>query len=86
MNDAENLSESGLDIGMVQDLELFEIDDEVLEDVRAVGKIVLANGDKFLDEFYDWLKTQPEFDQFFSDPEVSSAAIRMKITWSGVKG
>lgn len=70
MNDAENWSESGLDDGMVQDLELFEIDDEVLEDVRAVGKIVLANGDEFLDEFYHWLKTQPEFDQFFSDPEV----------------
>lgn len=70
MNASDNLSQSASDGGMAHNLELFEIDDGVLEDVRAVGKIVLANGEQFLDEFYEWLQTQPEFDQFFSDPEV----------------
>jgi rsbT co-antagonist protein RsbR len=56
--------------GIAHNLELFEIDDDVLQDVRAVGKIVLAKEEEFLDDFYNWLETQPEFDQYFSDPEV----------------
>lgn len=55
---------------IVNNLESFEIDEAILEDVRKVGEIVLANGEQFLDEFYNWLETQPEFDQFFSDPSV----------------
>jgi rsbT co-antagonist protein RsbR len=70
MNETVSLSQSTLDGGISHSLELFEIDDQVLEDVQAVGKIVLANGEQFLNEFYDWLETQPEFEQFFSDPEV----------------
>jgi rsbT co-antagonist protein RsbR len=70
MIESENLSQITSEGGISRSLELFGISDEVLEDVQAAGKIVLANGEQFLDEFYDWLQTQPEFDQFFSDPEV----------------
>jgi rsbT co-antagonist protein RsbR len=70
MNDSRNLEQSATMEEITRSLELFEIDDQVLEDVRAVGKIVLANGEQFLDEFYGWLETQPEFDLFFSDAEV----------------
>jgi rsbT co-antagonist protein RsbR len=70
MNEYENLAQSMSGGDISHRLELFEIDDKVLEDVQAVGKIVLAKGEQFLDEFYEWLETQPEFDQFFSDPEV----------------
>jgi rsbT co-antagonist protein RsbR len=70
MNASEISSAGSLGGELAHSLELFDINDEVLEDVRAVGKIVLANGERFLDEFYNWLETQPEFDQFFSDPAV----------------
>ncbi len=70
MNALDNSSTGSLTTEIAHNLELFDINDEVLEDVRAVGKIVLANGEQFLDEFYEWLQTQPEFDQFFSDPAV----------------
>ncbi len=70
MNAFDNASTSSSTGEIAQSLELFEIDDEVLEDVRQVGKIVLAKGGPFLDDFYNWLESQPEFDQFFSDPEV----------------
>jgi rsbT co-antagonist protein RsbR len=70
MNDFSLDSIDGLHGGIAHNLELFEIDDDVLQDVRAVGKIVLAKEEEFLDDFYNWLETQPEFDQYFSDPEV----------------
>lgn len=70
MNDVTLDSIVGLHGGIAHNLELFEIDDGVLEDVKAVGEIVLAKEEEFLDDFYNWLETQPEFDQFFSDPEV----------------
>ena len=70
MNASENSPAGSLGGEVAHSLELFDINDEVLEDVRAVGKIVLANGERFLDEFYKWLETQPEFDQFFADPAV----------------
>jgi rsbT co-antagonist protein RsbR len=65
-----NPSENSWAEDIATSLELFEIDDAILEDVQKVGEIVLANGEEFLDEFYNWLETQPEFDQFFSDPSV----------------
>jgi rsbT co-antagonist protein RsbR len=70
MNDFSLDSIDGLHGGIAHNLELFEIDDNVLNDVRAVGEIVLAKEEEFLDDFYNWLETQPEFDQYFSDPEV----------------
>jgi len=81
MNASENSSDASLGGELAHSLELFDIDGKTLKDVKAAGKIVLANGEQFLDEFYDWLNTQPEFDQFFSDPAVLERTKKNQLSY-----
>lgn len=60
--------------------EAFRISDDDLDRIRGFGKIV---GQKkkitqMIDLFYEWLKTLPEFDEFFSDPEVLKRTIKLQ--------
>ncbi len=48
--------------------ELYHVTEEDLELLLEYAKIVLPQLDEFVEQFYDWMKTQPEFDLYFSDP------------------
>jgi len=48
-------------------LRLFDIGEDDLRRIRAFGEIVQPKLDIFIERFYEWLATQPEFDEFFPD-------------------
>ena len=42
----------------------YAIDDADLDAIRTYGKIVLPKLSEFVDHFYSWLKSWPEFEDF----------------------
>jgi len=50
-------------------LELYKISDDDLRVIKAFGKHIIPKLANYVTSFYDWLRTQPEFEQFFSDPD-----------------
>lgn len=50
-------------------LGLYHVSPADLDHIRALGEIVLPRLDEFIESFYVWMRTLPEFDQFFSSPE-----------------
>jgi rsbT co-antagonist protein RsbR len=51
-------------------LELYLLTREDLARIRAFGEIAQPKMEAIVERWYAWLKTQAEFDQFFSDPEL----------------
>ncbi|MHC2068947.1 protoglobin domain-containing protein [Bremerella sp. T1] len=47
--------------------ELYHVTEEDLELILEYGQIVLPQLEAFIEEFYEWLRTQPEFELYFSD-------------------
>jgi len=58
-------------------LELYSISDDDIEKVHAYGDIVVPKLDKFVSLFYDWLRNQPEFEEFFPDKETLAYVQKM---------
>ena len=50
-------------------LALYQISTEDLEHINVFGELIIPRVDDYVSEFYAWLKTQPEFNQFLSDPK-----------------
>jgi len=50
-------------------LKKFELTKDDLQLVRSAGNILAPQLDAFIDDWYIWLELQPEFKQFFPDPE-----------------
>ena len=50
-------------------LELYRLSSKDLEHVRAFGKVAVPRMSHVIESWYTWLETQPEFDQFFAEPE-----------------
>ncbi|GAA4431056.1 protoglobin domain-containing protein [Bremerella cremea] len=48
--------------------ELYHVTAEDIELILEYAKIVTPRMDDFIREFYDWLKTQPDYEMYFSDP------------------
>ncbi|MEW4455099.1 protoglobin domain-containing protein [Bremerella sp. JC817] len=48
--------------------ELYHVTAEDIELILEYAKIVMPRMDDFIREFYDWLKTQPDYEMYFSDP------------------
>ena len=48
----------------------FQISDGDLEHVRAYGRLMVPRLEEYAERFYAWLETQPEFELFFSDPQL----------------
>jgi rsbT co-antagonist protein RsbR len=59
-------------------LELYRISNEDLNRVREFGKIAIKKMDKMVDEWYTWVKTLPEYEQFLSEPEVLERVKRLQ--------
>lgn len=49
-------------------LALYRLTADDLRRVRDHGRVVSPRVDQFVERFYDWMRTRPEFDQFFSSP------------------
>lgn len=54
-------------------LDLYRISSDDLARVREHGGRVLPHLERFVELFYDWMRTQPEFKQFFSSPRKLAA-------------
>jgi rsbT co-antagonist protein RsbR len=52
----------------------YGITDEDKARIRAYGKSIVPKLDELVRLFYDWLETQPEFDEFFPDQETLARA------------
>jgi rsbT co-antagonist protein RsbR len=50
-------------------LELYGVQQDDIRNIREFGKVVKPEMDTFIDQFYIWLREQPEFSQFFSDED-----------------
>jgi rsbT co-antagonist protein RsbR len=50
-------------------LQIYRISEEERSRIRRLGSLA-ANMDGIISSWYEWLKTLPEFDQFFTDAEI----------------
>ena len=58
-------------------LELYSIGDDDIEKIHSFGDIVVPKLDEFVSLFYDWLRKQPEFEEFFPDEETLNFVQKM---------
>ena len=49
--------------------EVYELTEEDLKRIAAFKPVVLDAMDEMIDQWYEWLKGMPEFEQFFSDED-----------------
>ena len=59
-------------------LETYRIDEEDLRRVRDFAQIVQPQMHAMVSEWYAWLQTQPEYDQFFSDTDTLKRVQRLQ--------
>ena len=50
--------------------ELFEINDEFLQTLKKLRPTAMENMDKMLDNWYQWIKGLPEYEEFFPDTNI----------------
>ena len=58
-------------------LELYSISDDDTEKIHSYGDIVVPKLEEFVTLFYDWLRKQPEFEEFFPDEETLTHVQKM---------
>lgn len=58
-------------------LELYSISDDDTKQIHSFGDIIVPKLDEFLGLFYDWLRKQPEFEEFFPDEETLTHVQKM---------
>jgi len=58
-------------------LELYSISEDDTEKIHSYGDIVVPKLDEFVSLFYDWLRKQPEFEEFFPDEEILTHVQKM---------
>ena len=62
-------------------LDLYQISDADLGHIRSAGKIIVSHMSDMVARWYDWLKTQPEYEEFFADAEVLKRAQTLQIEY-----
>lgn len=62
-------------------LKLYEITPEDLENIRAFGLLVVPRIHEYVQGFYSWLETQPEFHQYFSDREKLARVQKLQVDY-----
>ena len=58
-------------------LELYSISNNDTEKIHSYGDIVVPKLGEFVSLFYDWLRKQPEFEEFFPDEETLNYVQKM---------
>jgi rsbT co-antagonist protein RsbR len=62
--------------------ELYTVDDADLEHVRRIGERASDRLDSVIADFYTWLRGEPWFDEFFSDPATLERVTReQRLYW-----
>src|SRR5262245_8200729 len=62
-------------------LKLYQITADDLESIRAYGKLVTPRVNECVDGFYEWLRTQPEFFEYFSDPQKLAQVHKLQLEY-----
>ena len=62
-------------------LNIYEIEDADLERIREFGKGPITRLDRFNELFFGWVRPQPEYEMFFSDPDRLAHAQKMQIRY-----
>jgi rsbT co-antagonist protein RsbR len=62
-------------------LKLYEISFDDLESIRAYGRLVGARVNECVDGFYSWLRTRPEFREYFSDPQKLAQVQKLQLEY-----
>ncbi len=52
--------------------DLYSISDDDSQRIQTYGEIIVPQLDTFVERFYDWLRTRPEFEDFFPDDQALS--------------
>ncbi len=76
MNTMAGFSDSSQ--GAVALLETYRLDDGDMRRIREFAQIAKPRMQEMVTEWYAWLQTQPEFDQFFSDTETLKRVQRLQ--------
>lgn len=80
MNTDTALHPSATSIALL--LERFEITEDDLKRVREYGKVIAPKSGQFVEEFYGWLRLQPEFKQFFqSEAKLAEVQALEEVYW-----
>ena len=58
-------------------LKLYSISHDDAQKIHSYGDIVVPKLDEFVSLFYDWLRKQPEFEEFFPDEETLAHVQKM---------
>ncbi len=58
-------------------LELYSISADDTQKIHSFGDIIVPKLDEFVSLFYDWLRKQPEFEEFFPDQETLTYVQKM---------
>ena len=64
-----------------QMLKLYQLETADLENIKSFGESVVPRLDDYVTRFYDWMETQPEFEQFFSDTEKLDRVQRQQLVY-----
>lgn len=62
-------------------LNLYGITEEDLDRIRTMASHVGPQLESFINAFYDWLRPQPEYEEFFHDEETEAHARRMQLEY-----
>ncbi len=62
-------------------LELYKISNRDLKVIKALGKPIIPKLENYVTSFYDWLRTQPEFEQYFSDPDKLAHVHKQQVVY-----
>ncbi|MEM9540399.1 MAG: protoglobin domain-containing protein [Cyanobacteria bacterium P01_E01_bin.42] len=80
MIDFTNYSGDMRNAGTLQ--ELYKISEKDIHLIRGLGEFMQPQMDTMVHNWYEWLKIQPEYDEFFSDSRVLHHAQKMQyIYW-----
>ena len=59
----------------------YGLDDRAMSRVTALGSAIRPQMKRFIDAFYDWMATQPEYEQFFYDPNTVERVKRLQLVY-----
>jgi len=62
-------------------LELYKISDDDLRVIKAFGKHIIPKLANYVTSFYDWLRMQPEFEQYFADPDKLAQVQKQQVVY-----
>lgn len=57
---------------------LYRVDEDDLQRIREYGRIIEPRLGELIEEFYAWLRRQPEYTRFFSDPDKEAAVRKLQ--------